>query len=214
MANWAVFLKDERGFTLVEVVVVVAVVGILALIVVAIATDKILTAKIVAAESDIKSLATAIASFYQDTGEFPARTVAGKNKIEVLRSSNDSSLDPEFATGLPALWGLTETDEINNHLLIDNPGGTANGYRNNNVKWNGPYIGDIGRDPWGRNYLIIARGFYDPGTAVLPIFAWIISGGPNKTIETDIKSEILNSNTALNVSTEDDDVGFLLFTSE
>ncbi|MFQ5956640.1 MAG: hypothetical protein ACE5KK_02580, partial [Candidatus Brocadiales bacterium] len=93
------------------------------------------------------------------------------------------------------------------------PGGTAKGYKDNNVEWNGPYIGGIGQDPWGRNYLIIAKGFYDSGTNDSPIFAWIISGGQNETIETDLDSQTLNSDTASNLSTKDDDVGFLLFTN-
>lgn len=199
------------GFTLVEVVLVVTVILTLALVSLPIVQDKIATARIVAAQKEVESLHTAIVTFFNETTEFPTRKGADRDKIEVLRGGNNNTLDPKFVSGISALWGLTEVDELNNHLLKDNPGGTANGYKDNNGKWNGPYISDVGQDPWGRNYLVIAKGLYDKGTDEAPIFAWILSAGPNETIETDIDSNKLNSDPAIGLSSAGDDIGILVF---
>lgn len=203
--------KKVRGFTLVEVVLVVTVVLTLALVSLPIVQDKITTARIVTAQKEVESLYTAIATFFNETTEYPTRKGADRNKIELLRSGIDNTLDPKFVAGIPALWGLTEADTLNNHLLKDNPGGTAGGYKDNIGKWNGPYISDVGTDPWGRNYLVIAKGFYDSGTTESPIHAWILSSGPNETIETDIDSDKLNSNAAVGLSSAGDDIGILVF---
>ncbi len=220
MAKWgdrflgASFLGDSRGFTLVEIALVVAIIMALGISTMALVQDKILTARRIGAKGDIKALATAIATHFNDTTEFPTRKGADRDKMEVLRSSGNSTLDPDFATGITSLWGLTEVDDITNHLLIDNPGNTPRAYRDANLNWRGPYIGEIGQDPWGRNYLVIAKGFYDNGTDESPIYAWILSGGPNETIETDISSQNLNSNPATGLSGESDDVGMLLFATD
>jgi len=211
LMNWPAFGEKCRGFTLVEVVLVVTVILTLALVSLPIVQDKIVTARIVAAQKEIENLYTAIATFFNETTEFPTRKGADRNKIEVLRSGVDSTLDPKFVTGIPVLWGLTEVDTLNNHLLKDNPGGTANGYKDNNKKWNGPYISDVGTDPWGRNYLVIAKGLYNEGTDASPIHAWILSGGPNETIETDKDSDKLNSDVATGLSVAGDDIGILVF---
>lgn len=208
-------LKRTRGFTLIEVAIVVAVVATIAATVTPMVVDKVETGRITKARADVQHLGTAIASFLQDTSEFPTRKGTQKNFFEVLRSSEDTSLDPGFASGLSALWGLdtAKVDVINNHLLLDKPGGVANGYKDAKRAWIGPYMGSIGTDPWGRNYLIVAKGFYDKGTTSSPIFAWIISAGPNETVETEIRSEVLNNKPADGLSTKGDDVGFLLFTA-
>ncbi len=207
-------LGDSRGFTLVEVALVVAILVTLGAAIMPIVQDKILSARRIGAKGDIKAIATAIATHFNDTTEFPTRKGADRDKMEVLRSSGDSTLDPDFAAGITSLWGLTEVDDISNHLLIDNPGDTPNAYKDANLNWRGPYIGEIGQDPWGRNYLVIAKGFYDNGTDESPVYAWILSGGPNETIETDISSQNLNSNPATGLSGESDDVGMLLFATD
>ncbi len=203
-------LRASRGFTLTEVAVVVAIVAIIAATIVPIALDKTQSARKVSAVGGVASIATAIVTLYNDTTEFPTRKGTERDKIEVLRSGSDGTLDPDFAPGISALWGLSEVDKLSNHLLVDKPGGVANGYKDNNGVWRGPYIGDVGTDPWGRNYMIIAKGFYDAGTGAAPIYAWVLSAGPNETIETNIDSDTLNSNATTGLITNSDDIGYLM----
>ncbi len=204
------FLTASKGFTIAEVVLVVAIISVLSITVIPIVMDKILSARKVRAEAETQNIATAIATLFNDTTEFPTRSGTERDKIEVLRSSSDSLLDPEFTEGIDPLWGLTEVDDINNHLLRDNPGGTDNGYEDNNGVWRGPYIGNIGQDPWGRNYMVIAKGFYDSGTDEAPIYAWVLSAGPNETLETDKDSDTLNSDPTTGMTSNGDDIGYLM----
>jgi len=64
--------KNQRlGFTLIEVLVVVAIIGILASIVVVNLTGKTDDAKRAAARATIEQLETALKMFYQDNGFYP-----------------------------------------------------------------------------------------------------------------------------------------------
>lgn len=214
MINWVLVrvaeLRSSRGLTLMEIAIVVAIVAAIAAIVMPIALDKVNTARKVSARAEVKSIATAIVTLYNDTTEFPTRKGAERDKIEVLRTGSDSTLDPNFVSEISALWELSEADKLSNHLLVDNPGGVANAYEDNNGAWRGPYIGEVGTDPWGRNYLVIAKGFYDSGTSEAPIYAWVLSAGPNETIETDKDSETLNSDPTTGLTTNSDDIGYLM----
>ena len=203
-------MRASRGFTLTEIAVVIAIVAVIVATIAPIALDKIQSARKVSAIGGVASIATATVTLYNDTTEFPTRKGTERDKIEVLRSGSDGTLDPDFAPGISALWGLSEVDKLSNHLLVDKPGGVANGYKDNNGVWRGPYIGDVGTDPWGRNYMIIAKGFYDTGTGEAPIYAWVLSAGPNETIETDISSDTLNSNPTTGMTSNADDIGYLM----
>jgi type II secretion system protein G len=63
---------DRRGFTLVELIVVIAIIAILAAVVAPNAFRAIEKAKISRTASDMKSIKTAVLSYYADTGGWPA----------------------------------------------------------------------------------------------------------------------------------------------
>ena len=124
--------------------------------------------------------------------------------------------DPDVGNTDWATNGGGTADAFVNHLTLDNPGGTTTvaneDYADNNVNWNGPYMPQIFNDPWGRNYLIFARAFYDGETSGgSDMYVWIISGGPNETIETDVTSPILNNAAVTGLSTDTDDIGLMIF---
>ncbi len=130
-------------------------------------------------------------------------------------------------------------DELVNHLTLDNPLGSSSFLQSNHVyilsdvNWNGPYMPQIFNDPWGRNYLVYARAFTVPSTEGadlngdgiidsieafgLDMYVWIISGGPNETLETDVTSPVLNNNPFVDSngkplrSTVSDDIGMMVF---
>jgi hypothetical protein len=109
-------------------------------------------------------------------------------------------------------WSATAgtADAFVNHLTLDSAG-----YVDNGVNWNGPYMPQVFNDPWGRNYLVYAKAFTQGDTvgdgSGSDIYVWVISGGPNETLETDVTSPILNDEPTGGLSTTADDVGKMMF---
>lgn len=64
-------MKRAAGFTLLEMIVVVAIIGILATLVVVRYTGKTDEAKVAAAKSQLAQLETAVLSFYSHVGRMP-----------------------------------------------------------------------------------------------------------------------------------------------
>lgn len=160
-------LKGEKGFTLVEVIVVAAIIAILAGILVPMIFSQIDEAKLSRAKADARSLSSAIYTFRKDVGQWPncgGATVlfgTGANKIQ------DAMANP------PLGYDLSGSQTFVEHLM-------ENG---NNLcygdMWKGPYFGSVDADPWGNPYFMDATGFAVANQAVL-----IISAGPNGVVDT------------------------------
>ena len=99
--------KERRGgFTLLELIVVITILGILAMIVTTQVYSRVTQAKIVAAKSQIKLLDDAVRTYKLDTGEYPSSTdglnalvveppgVTGWDKEGYLAGVNEVPLDP------------------------------------------------------------------------------------------------------------------------
>jgi general secretion pathway protein G len=139
------------GFTLIEVLVVIAIIGILASIVIANVQPAREASKAARAQGDIRNIRTAIQLLIIDTSEWP-----GHKTIDDVESGASGNEIWDLTTGGT---GLVATD------------GT---YTN----WNGPYIDEIPLDPWGNPYFFDTDYDIDP-TAGTTWAAVVGSFGPN-----------------------------------
>jgi type II secretory pathway pseudopilin PulG len=208
--------SKERGYTLVEVAAVIVVTGSLTAVVLPVAMDKMNEGKEIAALQDCKQIGTAITAFYKDTGQFPAYSASTPSYYEVLRSGDSNTYDPRDGkdnggTTVKANWEKTKIDYLENHLIVDNPGGTLGGTPNvkylvtYKLNWKGPYAETFTkRDPWGNNYLVYIGGMCIATTGTDKTYGWIISAGPDGQLDTDIKDNTL----------QDDDIGYYPYAAE
>jgi len=123
-----------HGFTLIELLVVIAIIGILASVVLASLSDSRDQAKVASAQTQMRSIHTAMEMLYNDTLLYPHKK--GKYCPPFDGANNEVNLALSSS-------GLVATD------------GT---YAN----WNGPYIPEI-IDPWGTPYFLDEDYYCTPG---------------------------------------------------
>ena len=184
-------LRREDGFTLVEVIVVLAVVLLLTGIAIPLVGGYIEDGRRARAESEAKTLGSAVMRFYKDVGVWPARnSSAVNNQVNLmvtgatLPATNPWSAPHTFAT-----WAMSSTlgDTLDNQLLYNRPQGAAAGayLTTGNMRWRGPYLaGGAPMDPWGRPYVMNVIG----GHSIDPINdrrVFMLSAGPNGVFDTD-----------------------------
>jgi prepilin-type N-terminal cleavage/methylation domain-containing protein len=191
--------RGQKGFTLLEIIVVLAVIGALAAMLAPVVFRYIDDAKKAQAQADTNTIASAVQQMYKDTGRWPFYKV-GTSKLTLtaaadalLLTSNDSC---DFAANAAAcdstrpddsasLWTAAlagKTDSLTKQLIKNTPVYATTGGR----AWKGPYLDRIpALDPWARSYLVNI-GNADPN-AEGSAQKWVVvlSAGPNGILETD-----------------------------
>jgi len=117
--------RTSRGFTLIEVLIVTAVIGILASIAAVAGNGYRDRAKIARAQSEIDRISKAFVLLEADTGLWPGKQTPGIH-----------------TGGANEVWNLAACSA---GLLC-----TDGGYPN----WNGPYLTSIPKDPWDMDYFL------------------------------------------------------------
>jgi general secretion pathway protein G len=169
--------NNNKGFTLIEVIVVAAIIAILAGILVPMIFNQIDESKTSRAQADVRVLANAIMMFRSDTGKWPTwDTSTGTDAVTLLYVPDATAgTTPTLSAG----WGGVVAGNITDHIR-DN----TNAYYKN---WKGPYIPQLNVDPWGHALVINAGAFRSPGSPV-----WVISAGPNGVVDTPEDSPTIN----------------------
>ena len=187
--------QAERGFTLIEVVVVVAVIAILAAILTPFITKYIDDSKVAKARNETQVIGAAVVNAYKDLGRWPNRINATTNYNGLYTNTTPTAAFFGTATGWAAPgganWNLLDT-----HLVTNGHGYPATG----DTRWNGPYATTFPLDPWGRPYVINSAEF--ASIAVPPLPVWVLSGGKNGVVETNIAAAV--------TAPGGDDIGFRL----
>ncbi|TAN42000.1 MAG: prepilin-type N-terminal cleavage/methylation domain-containing protein [Nitrospirae bacterium] len=167
-------IGNNKGFTLIEVIVVAGIIAILAGILVPIIFKEIDESKITRASADIKSISTVMFVFRKDTGAWPL--MDGNCSPTITFLTGAGNLDPNLA-------GLGYDTSVATSFDAHFSSNTNNCYSPN---WKGPYIAQVSADPWGNAYITNANGFAIAGQPV-----WIISAGPNRQLETNANDTAL-----------------------
>lgn len=199
--------STQRGFTLIELVLMLAIVAIVSSLIVPLAAAVLRDADRARAEADVQQLATALTRFYADLKRLPTCGgedcsrigVAGGDRLRFLAvGGGDGDLSSSYPAESPALatrWDLRENGlspgaraNAFNHLVRNDPNADgvvdALDYPRTRPSWQGPYLQSLGPDPWGHSYLLAVGALRAGGLSGARPLAWILSAGPNGLLET------------------------------
>jgi len=202
----------QGGFTLVELVFVIAIIVVLASIFLPLAISKLSKADEAVTDASIQEIAAALTAFYDDLRHFPTcdstsdcSPFPGDDNNIVFLAFGDgfgdlSATYPTNSTG-SGQWDLANNDEASaarnngaNHVVINDP--QANGTPNEasdyassgSKRWRGPYLARVAVDAWGRTFIAYVGAMEDGGQKVTGGGAndkgWILSAGPNNSLDT------------------------------
>jgi len=193
-------LNFLTGFTLIETIVVVAVIAILVSIITPLIAKHLEDSKISRAVSDVKMIGAALGDFYKDNAKWPifidpTLSLTDSNTLFLLvgRGNDAAALDHDSSDtrfwNEVGGWPSNRIDRLEDHLMYNEP--PSNQY--NPLRWRGPYLSKITPDPWGNHYSVNAAylcELFHEGEVV-----WVISSGKDETWETDISQ--LNSSSTI-----------------
>jgi prepilin-type N-terminal cleavage/methylation domain-containing protein len=194
----------RAGFTLIELVLVVAVVAILAAILVPTVFSILDDSAITKGKADVKAIAGAVAKFRDDTGEYPTRDADVAGEVNLLYSGTTAPVAADFS---PALGGgdpfncATPTNcETFAFPFVTNSGTNAySTVATAKKRWKGPYLSENSTDEFDTPYIVYTRRLRTTG-GVTTERAWVVFAGQNKVYET----------TPGSTSVQGDDFVFLL----
>jgi len=155
----------NRGFSMIELIIIIAILVGLAGVVVPIVSQEIQDSKKSHAIADINRVATALNQYIKDTLYFPT----GNQGVTTYHYLFTDGLMPQNN-----IFNSGEASHLASFLNTNSNGGE---------RWKGPYLQSIPADPWGNAYIINVNGFFN-----MEEKAMIISAGPDGVIDTSLHS--------------------------
>jgi general secretion pathway protein G len=221
--------RSQGGFTLIEMIVVLAVIGTLATLITPRIFPYVEEAKLIKAQADVNMIAAGITKFYKDTGRWPFEKVGTSSAAyssgtdAAILTSNPACQGTAIGGGTPcdanapsdastgSSWTLATAvgDSLQDQLVYNDPFGAAGtAYTMSGKKaWNGPYLFNIpALDPWSHSYFVnIASA--NPALEGAATQEWVIaiSAGPDGELDT-ATGEVWTSHAAGEVVPEGDDI--------
>ena len=183
-------MKSTKGFTLIEMAVVLAIIAILAAMLTPLLTNYIDNARNVRATADTSSLAKAYLLHYRDTSFFPVYSSGAQSTGVPSKNCqvSGSAGTPALPTGTNhANWAggmncVAGTIGLIRSFLNVNTLGLSTSASNSNSAYRGPYLDGLdGSDPWGQPYVVTSKHLGSNQT----YYAFTISAGPDLGLGTD-----------------------------
>ncbi|MCP4549877.1 MAG: prepilin-type N-terminal cleavage/methylation domain-containing protein [bacterium] len=209
----------NRGFTLIEVIIAVALVAIMAVTVAPPLVQNIKMGKVTRAQSDAQTIGNAVLTFYKDVGEWPVVMPDGRYAYKLLGNASMGGGNSGVPRGTNTIAGSGSWDDngrsmtLTDVLIRNSSSSVAEFYKTSNKPqetpgWNGPYLSKVPTDPWGNPYAVNIRwsrsaiagsntADYDKHNLL------VVSAGPNKIFETSLSANVENEQLG------GDDVGFI-----
>ncbi len=198
--------QTGKGFTLIEVVIVLAVVAILGAVLTPLISQHIEDSRLSKASSDVNTIGTAITTFYKDVGIWPADADGDLdgNDLQGLRSGMGSAAaGSQWETYASGVLG----DTFGNQLMSNTIRGNGAWFYNRG-RWHGPYMSKDGSDPWGRRYYCnVLVGYAGTGAFDFTTMM-VISAGTDGTIQTPVGS---GTGTRATVNIDANDVAVMVY---
>jgi prepilin-type N-terminal cleavage/methylation domain-containing protein len=185
-----------RGFTLMETMVTLAILVLLATILTPIVTKYVDEARLVRAQLEAQKIADALLNFNKNTGKW-AIFQSGVNitTLSAIYTTLGGPGSDPACSGCTADWLSANRGSLASILETNAPSYTVQG----KYAWRGPYISQIGTDPWGNAYLVNASSLaFGVNRA-----AFVLSAGPNGTIETTFTQNIGSGSSAVSIGGDD-----------
>jgi len=203
-------MKANKGFTLLEVAVVLAVIAILAAMLTPIVTSYIDQARVTRANNDVKKIAEAVNLYKRDTGLYPgfstlvdARTTQAPAFTTSLVTCMVSGPSTGAALGGTFSGCSTNVGFLDAFLNVNSIGFSTSSTEavGGRALFRGPYLDGLSSsvDPWGTPYVVNSGNL--SATSANHVFA--LSAGPNATFDT-----TMNQTGAVTFSS--DDIGSLI----
>ncbi|HND56043.1 MAG TPA: prepilin-type N-terminal cleavage/methylation domain-containing protein, partial [Pirellulaceae bacterium] len=131
-----------RAFTLIEMIVVVAIIVALSGILVPVVTNEMSDSKLKRAHDAVNHIATAIDRYMKDTGVAPTGK-NGRRDMHWLYSTGQMPMKNAFDSGA--------SGSVADFLTVNSCGVEG---------WRGPYLPALGADPWGTAYIVNVHAFF------------------------------------------------------
>ncbi|HTP05822.1 MAG TPA: type II secretion system protein GspG [Nitrospirota bacterium] len=162
-------LHNQKGFTLIEVIVVAGIIAVLAGILVPLIFKEIDESKIARASADVRSISNAVIILRKDTGQWPVSSSC-QSTVTLLTGAGNV---PALAGG----WNGATPLSFDLRLNTDDVPCWPN-------TWKGPYLAAVNADPWGNAYITNADAFVSGANPKPQV--WILSAGPDGIVQTKV----------------------------
>ena len=215
---------SSRGFTLIEIIVAVALVAILSAAIAPSVLNNIAQGRVARAQSDVQAIAQGIMKFKSEVGVFP-RLVFGTSPdstgaaFDYLGSGGANAnfptreSDAKWAAGASFTQEVSTTgsiEDVTSHLIFGVSRSTSADSLYPRVSagkeddptvvgFRSGVISSDPLDPWGNSYMVNVAPLGRPGQPV-----WVISAGPNGLLQTTVSDTGYFAADNL----EGDDIGF------